>query len=120
MVTLNEGAKPSTIANERAAMVSPIERRTGSPEQERKTNDEARPSITDPERKADQEEEDQAPAKSEDSKPAEVPDSEVTNPDTNDNIAVETVIGPNPNGEAEHEEEEGDHVVDGDEDNIVY
>ena len=68
-------------------------------------------------------EEDEAPAKSEDSKPAEVPDSEATNPDANDESNFEHTNGEILNAgrvEDVEEQEEGDQVVEGDDDTVIY
>lgn len=115
-------------ANQCTAMHSPSQRRTKSPGQDRKMQRQSPPELTEEAgKKADVEVEDQAPAKSEDSKPAEVPDSEATNPDTNDNATHESKNGHSPvtgAGKAEdvdeQEQEEGDHVVEGDEDTVIY
>ena len=69
--------------------------------------------------------EDPAPAKSansEDSKPAEVPDSDPTNTDTNvvpSNAEDTEAEGPKTD-QSKMVDDDGEHVVEGDEDTVIY
>ena len=67
--------------------------------------------------------EDQVPAKSadEEAKPAEVPDSDPTDLDTDKLPKLEENIDEKLNGDKmENADDHGEHVVDGDEDEVIY